>query len=211
MITSLTKIISNFPGAANRARCTAHIVNLVSKIILKQFDARKKTKRTKKKSENANDKPENANDKVDNANEPDNGTEEDNEDELTSLADDLDREEQEVVDDEDDGMSESLAADLEEIEEAMKEEIVEVAKKVKPVQRVLYKVRSFIILLTLTLLMYVSAPEARLCHKKVNNDTPPTMERNLRRTGSCCRRRRQKTIVSSYNASGCVNALEFDV
>ena len=50
MIDSLTNVISHFPGAANRARCTAHIVNLVSKIILQQFDARKKTKGPKKKS-----------------------------------------------------------------------------------------------------------------------------------------------------------------
>ena len=126
MIESITKIISHFPGAANCARCTAHIVNLVSKIILWQFDARKKTIGAKKTLEN-----ENANDKA----------EPDNEDYFTSLAEDLDREEQEAADDKDEDISENLAADLENIEEAMKEEIVEVAKKVKPIQCVLFKVR----------------------------------------------------------------------
>ena len=45
--------------------------------------------------------------------------------------------------DEDDGfdMSENVAVDVEEIEAALKEEILEVAKKVKPIQRVLFKVR----------------------------------------------------------------------
>ena len=60
MIKSLTTFISHFPSATNHARCTAHIVNLVSKIILCQFDAKKKPKEPKKTSENAND----------NANEP---------------------------------------------------------------------------------------------------------------------------------------------
>ena len=84
MIESLAKIISHFPEAANRACCTAHIVNLVSKIILRQFNARKKTIGAKKTLENVNDKAE-----------PDEG------------------------------------GDC----------IVEVAKKVKPIQRVLFKVR----------------------------------------------------------------------
>ena len=123
MIESLTKVISHFPGAANCACCTAHIVNLVSKIILWQFDARKKTIGAKKTSEIANDKAET-----------------DDEDDFTSLAEDLDREEQEAADDEDEDISKNLAADLENIEEVMKEEIVEVAKKVKPIQCVLFKV-----------------------------------------------------------------------
>ena len=126
MIESLAKIISHFPGAANRARCTGHIVNLawVSKIILRQFNARKKTIGAKKTLENANDK-----------------AEPDDKDDFTSLAEDLDREEQEAANDKDEDISENLAADLENIEEAMKEEIVEVAKKVKPIQCVLFKVR----------------------------------------------------------------------
>ena len=132
MIRSLAGILSDFPGAANRARCTAHIVNLVTKIILRQFDARKKA--VKKTPENVNDEPLEGPELVD----------EDDDEELTSLAEDLDREEQEMASgDEDDGfdMSEIVAVDVEEIEAALKEEILEVAKKVKPIQRVLFKVR----------------------------------------------------------------------
>ena len=104
MIESLAKIISHFPGAANHARCTAHIVNPVSMIILWQFNARKKSIGAKKTLENANDK-----------------AEPDDEDNFTSLAEDLDREEQEAANDEDEDISENLAADLENIEEVMKE------------------------------------------------------------------------------------------
>ena len=68
-------------------------------------------------------------------------TELDNEDDITSLAKGLDREEQELADDKDEEMNENVAADLEEIKEAMKEEVLEVANKVKPIQRVLFKVR----------------------------------------------------------------------
>ena len=42
MIESLADIMSDFAGEANRARCLAHIVNLVVKIILRQFDIPKK-------------------------------------------------------------------------------------------------------------------------------------------------------------------------
>ena len=141
MIESLTNIISHFPGAANRARCTAHIVNLVSKIILQQFDARKKTKGPKKKSEKADNKINSTNTN----NESTNNAELENENDLSTFADDLDREEQDVADDEDNDMSENIAGDLEEIEEAMKEEIAEVAKKVKPIRLVLFKVLYFLL------------------------------------------------------------------
>ena len=139
MIKSMAKIISPFPGAANRVRCTAHIVNLVSKIILRQFDARKKT--TTKDKAGENDKLE--------ANDDDSDDEQDNEENVISLAGDLNREEQEVADDEDSDLSRKIVADLEEIEEAMEEEILEVRKKVKPIQRVLFKVRTAVFLLAL--------------------------------------------------------------
>jgi small-conductance mechanosensitive channel len=188
MVETLSKVISQFPGAANRARCTAHIVNLVSKIILRQFDAGKKTKGTKNKTAKANDEPSNT------GNDNDDPNLVDDEDDFTGLAEELDREEQEVVDEDDeDTTSQNVEADLDEVEEAMKEEVLEVAKKVKPIKHVLYKVRSFIIviILTLTSLTYIflyllSAPEARLRNKKINDNSPPSMVRNLRRTRCCC-------------------------
>ena len=38
MITHLAKIVEGFPGSANRTRCFAHILNLVAKCIMRQFD-----------------------------------------------------------------------------------------------------------------------------------------------------------------------------
>ena len=43
MIEHLSTLIDHFPGAANQTRCFAHILNLVAKSILRQFESRKKT------------------------------------------------------------------------------------------------------------------------------------------------------------------------
>ncbi len=40
----MAALLQAFPGAANRTRCFAHILNLVAKCIMKQFDAPKKKK-----------------------------------------------------------------------------------------------------------------------------------------------------------------------
>jgi hypothetical protein len=41
MITELADLLDDFPGEANRTRCFAHILNLVAKSIIKQFDVPK--------------------------------------------------------------------------------------------------------------------------------------------------------------------------
>lgn len=41
MIEHLAELIESFPGTANQTRCFAHILNLVAKSILRQFDAPK--------------------------------------------------------------------------------------------------------------------------------------------------------------------------
>ena len=43
MIKHLSTLVENFPGAANQTRCFTHILNLVAKSILRQFEPRKKT------------------------------------------------------------------------------------------------------------------------------------------------------------------------
>lgn len=43
MIDHLSTLLVNFPGAANQTRCFSHVLNLVAKSILRQFDVPKKT------------------------------------------------------------------------------------------------------------------------------------------------------------------------
>ena len=38
MIDELAKLLNEFPGSANRTRCFNHILNLVAKSIMRQFD-----------------------------------------------------------------------------------------------------------------------------------------------------------------------------
>jgi hypothetical protein len=42
MIDELVDLLPRFPGQANRCRCFLHIVNLIAKTLLKQFDVPKK-------------------------------------------------------------------------------------------------------------------------------------------------------------------------
>ncbi len=42
MIDHLATLLENYPGRANRTRCFMHILNLVAKCIMKQFDEPKK-------------------------------------------------------------------------------------------------------------------------------------------------------------------------
>jgi len=41
MIEELADLLDDFPGEANRTRCFTHILNLVAKSIIKQFDVLK--------------------------------------------------------------------------------------------------------------------------------------------------------------------------
>lgn len=43
MIKHLSTLVDNFPGAPNQTRCFTHILNLVAKSVLRQFDVAKKT------------------------------------------------------------------------------------------------------------------------------------------------------------------------
>ena len=122
MIDTLAIVLPHFPGAVNCARCLAHIINLVSKIILHQFDAiakKNKNYRTRK------DKTVSALNEIEGL------------DDLTDLKNGLD---QRNMDEEDDEENESLMDEIKEIERVMSDEIDEVVKQAKPVQCVLFKV-----------------------------------------------------------------------
>ena len=130
MIDSLATIMSDFAGEANRARCLAHIVNLVVKVILRQFDVPKK-KEKKDLPPNDSNVPNLAS-----------GNDDEPEEDFEELARVLDKEEKEMdeADEADDEESDKLARDVDKIEEAMEEEIRGVVKMAKPVRQVLYKV-----------------------------------------------------------------------
>jgi hypothetical protein len=44
MINHLATLLAAFPGLANHTRCFTHILNLIAKCIMKQFDAPRKKK-----------------------------------------------------------------------------------------------------------------------------------------------------------------------
>jgi hypothetical protein len=54
MINYIANILEVFPGVANRTRCFAHILNLVAKCIMRQFDAPKKRQNRSSEDETDN-------------------------------------------------------------------------------------------------------------------------------------------------------------
>ena len=121
MITALANILRHFPGPTNRVHCMAHIVNLVVKIILQQFDI------PSKKNRESDDDP--AADDSD----------------LADLAQDLEKEETEMDNGDNAEDMEDIANDVIDIEESLREDIANAAKHVKPVRCVLLKVLSHLI------------------------------------------------------------------
>ena len=112
MIDHLATLLEAFPGSANRTHCFTHILNLVAKCIMKQFDSPKK--------QNGD------NDDVD-------------EEDATDLQVALDELENEL---EDDGVNEDADKwEYDMRMEMTEDEIEELEKNVQPVRRVLTKVK----------------------------------------------------------------------
>jgi len=100
MIDHLATLLENYPGRANRTRCFTHILNLVAKCIMKQFDEPKKKKT---------------------------GETEDSDEEVDDLAAALDDLEEELEDDENEQMdwendmrADMTAEEVKELEESIK-------------------------------------------------------------------------------------------
>jgi hypothetical protein len=124
MTDTLANILHHFPGPVNHVRCLAHVVNLVARIILHQFDASKRpVKDDDKYDSNINNL---SPDKLDEV-------------ELVELIKHAEKEEKEM-DEGDDEDSGPLKEDLEEIEAAMSEEVERARTLTQPVCCVLYKV-----------------------------------------------------------------------
>jgi len=112
MVEHLSILVENFPGAPNQTRCFSHILNLVAKSVLHQFDAPKK-----KANEDSDDLVEATSvlAELTRELELDESAEEDQEDEEgqdDSKADDADKEDNEPHD-ERDGMLEDELLELE--------------------------------------------------------------------------------------------------
>jgi len=128
MIEHLATLIENFPGAANQTRCFTHILNLVAKSILRQFEA------PKSKGNVLDDAArelagvfDDLDDLDDNDVASNGGGNED--DEEGDVDDDVLDDDEDGLPDERDGMSE--------------EELARLEKSVKPVRLVLTKVSQF--------------------------------------------------------------------
>jgi hypothetical protein len=127
MIEHLAVLLETFPGAPNQTRCFAHILNLVAKTVLRQFEAPKKGKAGKavdgKELAAVIDEIEGDDDKASESG--------------TIDGDEYDDVDDDVVDDDDDGLPDEL-------EELSEEELSRFKESVKPVRLVLTKVSQFI-------------------------------------------------------------------
>lgn len=134
-------------------RCLAHIVNLVVKVILRQFDVKKK-KVKKDQPEPDNNIPDLAGGNDDEDNDP-----EATEEEVEEAARVLDKEEKEMDegDEGEDEESDKLVRDVEKLEEVMGEEIDRASKMVKPVRQVLFKVSALFYLCLVAWIPWFSA------------------------------------------------------
>jgi hypothetical protein len=112
MIDHLATLLENYPGRANRTRCFTHILNLVAKCIMKQFDEPKKKHIGEMED-----------------------TELEEADDLVAALDDL---EEELEDNGNEGLEMDWENDMRANMTA--EEVKELEESVKPVRRVLSKV-----------------------------------------------------------------------
>ena len=122
MIEHLAELIDTFPGAANQTRCFAHILNLVAKSVLRQFEAPKKGKAV----DDAAKELAAVVDEIDG----DGDEVSDNEEGMDDCDDDVD---DEAVDDDEDGLTD-------ERDGMSEEELLSVKESAKPIRLVLTKV-----------------------------------------------------------------------
>lgn len=126
MINELARLVDDFPGPANQTRCFLHILNLVVKSILQQFDVP-----TSKKTDG--DEENNELESIDAGRK-----------ELLKLAGDIDIEEEMTAGagDEDDAIDDDNNEGwVDELEVMTEEELHNLSKSVQPVRLLLTKVR----------------------------------------------------------------------
>ena len=120
MIEHLAVLIETFPGAANQTRCFAHILNLVAKTVLRQFEGPKKGKAKDSTAMVIDETDGDDHDQVSDGGSNEGGDE----------CDDVD---DDTVDDDEDGLHDEL-------EDLTEEELTSVKESVTPIRLVLTKV-----------------------------------------------------------------------
>ena len=126
MVEELANLLDDFPGPANQTRCFLHILNLVVKSIIRQFDL-PKSKKT-----------------LDNEDEDD-PTQDAATAELLKLAGDIDLEEQIIAASDDDEAEDNDKGWVDEHDDMTRDELKELAASVQPVRLLLTKVTLLII------------------------------------------------------------------
>jgi hypothetical protein len=182
MIEELGEILPAFPGQANRTRCFAHIINLIAKSVIKQFDIPKARV---------------------------GGTPDNRVDELFVLAEAIEVEEwvTRATANENDGNEDDNFQDWEDERLKMsKGELQKLDDDVLPVRRVLVKVRFFEHVLSAGLLMgtcdvAVLAPQVCLrCQEFINHPSTKVVQDS------------QTTQAPlPHHASGCLYPMEFNL
>lgn len=123
MVEELAILVDDFPGPANQTRCFLHILNLVVKSIIRQFDL-PSSKKTSDREEDEEDMSE--------------GTKE-----LLKLAREVEEEEAITVNggsEEDATEDDNVEGWIDEHDEMTEEELLDMAESVKPVRLLLTKV-----------------------------------------------------------------------
>jgi len=168
MIEHLATLIESFPGAANQTRCFTHILNLVAKSVLCQFEA-PKSKGGKVLDDAARelatifDELEDDEEDLNDDAESDGGSNGDSSEGDEDVDDD-------VVDDDDDGL-------LDERDGMSEEKLASLEKSVKPVRLVLTKVRQhqFKLLFNIINNSFQTASRYFVGHQKFLDHHPPSM------------------------------------
>jgi hypothetical protein len=153
MVEHLATLVQHFPGAANQTRCFTHILNLVAKSVLRQFDVAKKTASASPDVNNAAHALASLAQELEDSAVPiDDDSEEDGDDDSGD-------------DDDDSGLGEGMS----------EEELAELEQSLIPVQLMLTKVTHNYLIRNY--LIFCTAPDSCQRHQEFVNYYPSPMAR----------------------------------
>jgi len=155
MVEHLSTIVENFPGTANQTRCFTHILNLVAKNILRQFDTRKKAG-----DDDAED--------LDDATKALAALELELEDSPAELAEDSGEEGDDMSHDDEDGLGDGRSG-------MSDDEMAELEENIVPIRLMLTKVSLTVRKLSNTYLTAGTAARTCQCNQELLHDNPPSL------------------------------------